>query len=215
MFEQILPNLFVLYSKHDGANCYLLTGKKKVLVDSCLKQGGELLKDSLKAVGLGTADIDMILHTHGHCDHFAADYLFPKAEIAMSCFDAERVNKKDESFTCSDIFGNDYYPKINSFLKHDQHIEIKPFSLEVIETPGHTKGSVSFYDKGKKLLFSGDVVFKMGFGRFDLVSSSRYPLIESLAKISKLDFEILLPGHGQILKEKQKENIKNVLEAIK
>ena len=82
--------------------------------------------------------------------------------------------------------------------------------MQVIETPGHTKGSVSFYEKKNKLLFSGDCLFKGNIGRYDLESGSKEEMKESLEKLLKLDSKVLLPGHGEILRENYEDNIKEV-----
>ncbi len=215
MFEQVLPNLFVFYSPNQGANSYLLVGKKILLIDSGLKMNATLLKESLETAGVSPNDIELICHTHGHADHFSADYLFKNADVMMHAADAQYVNIKDEILTASAAFGNDYYPKISSFLADGMLIDSRPFSLRVMHTPGHTRGSVCFYDAKQKLLFSGDTIFNGSCGRFDLpLSTTKSDLRSSIQRIAALDFSMLLPGHGNILKERQKENISAVLRSL-
>ena len=132
----------------------------------------------------------------------------------MHKFDAEYVNHKDEMFTASAILGSDYYPKIDSFLEPGKTLDLKPFKLEVIHTPGHTKGSVCLLDKSKKLLFSGDTIFKDGVGRFDLPSGNREDLESSVNMLKSFEFETLLPGHGLIVKGSQSVNIEFALKAL-
>jgi len=196
MFEQIFPNLFVLYSPGHSSNAYLLVGKKNIIIDTGLKGNSPLLEDSMKAIGLSPRDIGLVIITHGHADHFGGAGMFKKAEIAMHAHDAEFVNMHDEIFTASSFFGNRYFPKVTMKLNGTETIDAKPFSLKVIPTPGHTKGSVSLHDEKHKFLVSGDTLFIDGVGRYDLPSASKYELTASLAKISGLDFHILLPGHG-------------------
>ncbi len=196
MFERIFPNLFVLYPPGPSSNAYLLVGKKNIIVDTGLKENSPLLEDAMKAIGLAPNDIDLVLITHGHADHFGGAGIFKKAEVAMHHHDAEFVNMHDEIFTASAFFGNKYFPKVTAKLNGTETIGAKPFSLRVIPTPGHTKGSISLYDQKHKFLISGDTLFINGIGRYDLPSSSKRDLTASLAKISGLDFHTLMPGHG-------------------
>jgi len=211
MIEEILDNLFVIYSPNEGSNCYLLVGKKNILIDSSTTQNASYLKNSLKDIGLDAGDINIVLHTHGHADHIGGGYLFPKAEKLMHGFDAGKINLKDNLFSCASFFPGTKFPKITKKLKEGDVIKNEPFSLKVICTPGHTKGSISFYEENNKILFSGDCLFKGSIGRYDLPSSSKQDVLESLKKLLKIDYRILLPGHGLVLKENQDENIERAL----
>ncbi len=214
MFEEIKKNLFVYYSPNAGSNAYLLVGKKIALIDSSLKINSQELRESLASESIKPTDVDFVLHTHGHADHFGSDALFKNAEIKMHSFDAEYVSIRDFSFTGSGAFGQDFFPRINSFFSSGERISLAPFELEVVFTPGHTAGSVCFYDKKNKLLFSGDTLFRDGYGRTDLPSGDIGQMKKSIELISGLDFELLLPGHGLILKGSQEENINSVLKTL-
>jgi len=206
MFEQIFDNLYVLYPAKFSSNAYLLIGKKTVLIDTGLAQNEPYLKEFLSALSLAPSEINLILHTHGHADHFEADKIFPNAEIMMHRKDAEKVNAKDPIYTCSELLGGSNFPKIKSFLSDGQKLKLEPFEIEVIHTPGHSIGSVCFYEKRKRLLFSGDTIFNSAVGRYDLAGSSKNDLFESIRKLSKLKVDMLLPGHGKVMKEKIAEN---------
>ncbi len=214
MFEELRKNLFVYYPPNAGSNAYLLIGKKNAFIDSSLSINSQELQDSLEAIKMNAAEIDLVLHTHGHADHFGSDFIFKKAEKAMHSFDAQYVSIKDSAFTGSAAFRQDYFPEISSNFHEGEIIELKPFSLEVIFTPGHTAGSVCFYDGKSSLLFSGDTLFREGYGRTDLPSGNPEEMKESLQKISKLKFDMLLPGHGLVLKHGQEENIDLVLKTL-
>lgn len=214
MFEAIQPNLFVFYSPNNGSNAYLLVGKKNVLIDSSSQNNSQVIVEGLKEIGVSPKSIDLVLFTHAHADHISGSASFKAAEMAMHKLDANYVNAKDQMYTASAALGLDYFPKIKRFLSPGEKIDFKPFNLEVVYTPGHTKGSVCFFDKGQKLLFSGDLLFKRGFGRFDLLSGDKQELFDSINSVKKLNFETLLPGHGLVLKEKQAENIEFALKAL-
>ncbi len=73
-----------------------------------------------------------------------------------------------------------------------------PIRLEVLETPGHTPGHVSFHLSDAGIIFVGDTLFAGSIGRTDLPGGSYSQLIRSVRqKIFPLDGEtIVYPGHG-------------------
>lgn len=207
MFEKLGENLFGFFPDGISSNVFLLVGKRNVLIDSGSEQNSSELKSALKETGFSPNDIDLILHSHGHCDHFSGDVLFRKAEIRMHGFDAEYVNIKDGSFTAGSLLGTTFFPKIKSFFSENETISLGVFELDVLPTPGHTQGSVCFFDSDKKILFSGDTLFKGCPGRFDLPSGSKKKLVSSLLKLKSVGFKTLLPGHGQAVLAGQGKNI--------
>jgi len=211
--QKIAEGLYALISTGDSSNCFLLKGEKNALIDSGLQKNSIAIKDFISEAGLRLEEINLIFHTHAHCDHFQADSLFPKAEILAGKEDAEKLSGKDYYYTASELFASNYYPEISSFLKDNQEIKLKPFKLKVIATPGHTKGGLCFYEPNLKALFSGDILFCNAVGRTDLIGGNTEELIESLKKLSKLKIEFLLPGHGEVL-EGTEENAKNLTKAI-
>jgi glyoxylase-like metal-dependent hydrolase (beta-lactamase superfamily II) len=90
-------------------------------------------------------------------------------------------------------------------LKHNEKIPC--FNYEVINTPGHTKDSKTFYFKEDKIMFTGDFLFKGTIGRMDLAGGSENDMVSSLELIAKYDDDITIyPGHGECstLKEEKK-----------
>ena len=215
MIEGIRSNLHVFYSPNQGSNAYILIGKKIALIDTSATANAGQILSGLKSLGIAPENIDLILFTHGHADHFGCAGLFPKAEKRMHLADAEHLAVKDTSFTFSEALGEKSIPRIDSHFKENELIELKPFSLKVLSTPGHTPGSACFHDEKQGLLFSGDTLFRGSCGRTDLPGGSDSKLIESLEILSKLQYSALLPGHGLVLKENQKENISEVLKSLK
>ncbi len=69
--------------------------------------------------------------------------------------------------------------------------------FQIIHTPGHSPGSFCLYWPDRKALFTGDVVFNQGVGRTDLPGGDGQALKESILRLSHLDVEYLLPGHGE------------------
>ena len=71
------------------------------------------------------------------------------------------------------------------------------FNFEIIETPGHSRGDICYYDKVNKILISGDTMFQGTYGRVDLPTSNPIEMGKSLKKLLALDEDIkVYPGHG-------------------
>lgn len=169
-------------------NSYLIYENGKAVLIDC---GGEvdillnfLEKNNLK--------LEKVYLTHGHFDHI--DNL-DKLKEKTGCLVG--IHKKD-SFMLNHSFNLQYIDSTVS--KEDfnfQEGEVLEFNLKVIETPGHTPGGCSFYIESKKLLFSGDTLFRKGVGRTDLPKSNHSDLIKSLKKLVKLPENVrVYPGHG-------------------
>jgi glyoxylase-like metal-dependent hydrolase (beta-lactamase superfamily II) len=69
--------------------------------------------------------------------------------------------------------------------------------LQIIESPGHSRGSVCFYCQKEHVLFSGDTLFRGSIGRTDLDGGSMMQIIQSLRQIAQLpDETVVYSGHG-------------------
>ena len=77
-------------------------------------------------------------------------------------------------------------------------ISIGNTEWKVIETPGHSMGSVCYYCESEKVLFSGDTLFYGSCGRVDFVDSDPKGMLASLRKLAKLPADVkVFPGHSQ------------------
>lgn len=88
----------------------------------------------------------------------------------------------------------------------------------VVHTPGHTPGSISLYDPVRRLLFAGDAVrFVNGKinGPPERFTLDMQQAIQSIQKISQLDFDVMLSGHGEPLKPDASERVKEFYASLK
>lgn len=140
-----------------------------------------------------------VLLTHAHSDHFLG-------------LDAVRSIVGDCPVYChSEDLSLMEHPKMNlSEWQGDprQLDSVKPLDsveltidgepLEVLETPGHTPGSVSFHWAAEEVLLSGDALFRGSIGRTDLPGGDQQQLLKSIREVilSRPDETEVHPGHG-------------------
>ena len=91
-----------------------------------------------------------------------------------------------------------HFPPIGHFFEEDEVIKFGNHEFTIIETPGHSNGSVCFYCEAEHVLFSGDTLFKSSIGRTDFPGGSMFRIINSLRHLGMLPDETqVLPGHGE------------------
>jgi glyoxylase-like metal-dependent hydrolase (beta-lactamase superfamily II) len=193
-------------------NCWIYPiGEKDAAV---IDPGGDadIIARALKDAALS---LKYILLTHGHFDHIAAVrdlHETYNSEIAIHSLDAEYLGAdayKTHIKSATAAFGSTSGAAslIDSILPPGKR-ELPPASLlfeegseigslTVLHLPGHTPGSVAFGDKEDGILFTGDTLFKRGYGRTDLPGGNETALIASLRRLFAMDAGIkVFPGHG-------------------
>ncbi|MBQ3067679.1 MAG: MBL fold metallo-hydrolase [Oscillospiraceae bacterium] len=176
-------------------NCYIVSNAKNntLVVDPGTE--ADLIFNKLVQNNL---TLKTILLTHGHYDHIGAiNELTAKTNcktIYVGKEDIELLTDNEKSMAATvnqdAVFLEDKILKIA-----EGTFKLEDLDVEVIKTPGHTKGSVCYLING--ILFSGDTLFRNGIGRTDFWGGNRAELEKSLKKLSKLPKDIIVcPGHG-------------------
>ena len=133
-----------------------------------------------------------ILLTHAHFDHIggvnALQAAFPDLKLTIHRDEVPVITHPMNSMPPD-------YPPV-AMPKNIVHSSDAP-GCEIIETPGHTPGGVSYYFPEEKLLLAGDTLFAGSVGRTDLPGGDMAVLMRSLKKLTALpDDALVVPGHG-------------------
>ena len=139
-----------------------------------------------------------ILLTHSHFDHICGVCALQKAYPGLPVY----VHPADEPAFAHPL--NQYPPAYVQTARPDFIHDVRtlpdsdvPFSVRVIETPGHTPGGVCYHLPDDALLISGDTLFAGSIGRTDLPGGDMAALMASLKKLAALPREtVVVPGHG-------------------
>ena len=169
-------------------NCYIVTDEatcKCAIIDP--GADSSMILDYIESNKL-TAEV--IFLTHSHFDHIMALDAVLDATGAPAY-----INKKDANTTRHDRPKSfDESGKLQWYAEGDV-IKVGDLEFAVLETPGHSQGSVTL--KCESALFTGDTLFRDSCGRTDLEGGSMEVLLESLRRLAELDgdFEVY-PGHA-------------------
>jgi len=199
---QIIENLhgFIWRSMSaNNCNTYLIDGPTRILIDPGHVRLFGHVEEGLDQLGLDLDQIGLVICTHGHPDHLEAARLFRDrpALVAMHETEWELLSSMGRHIRAAmGVDLEDLAPDL--FLKEGD-LAVDGINLQVFHTPGHSPGSASIYWPDGKALFSGDVIFKGGLGRTDLPGGDGRALKESIQRLSGLDTELLLSGHGDVV----------------
>ena len=175
-------------------NCYIVADEKTL--ECAVIDPGSDASTILNYLEETRLRCRFVLLTHGHFDHTGAVSDVLAETDALLC-----MHKADVGVSV----GGDYYrfvpPEGTNYYKDGDSVCIGAVTFTVIETPGHTPGSVTLVctEAGceEKALFTGDTLFRDSCGRTDFPGSSTEDILRSLKRLAELpgDYEVY-PGHG-------------------
>jgi hydroxyacylglutathione hydrolase len=181
------------------ANCYIVMkeSKESLIVDP----GGEGERLIRKISSIGTKPKAIML-THAHFDHIeAVDVIRKQYGIPVWIHEREAnwltdpmLNGSKKYIDLPDIM----VKKADHLFRKEGEMEIEGFNFNLLHTPGHSPGSVSFHFAKDKIAIVGDTLFQGGIGRTDLVQGDHDRLMSSITTklLTLSDDTIIYPGHG-------------------
>jgi glyoxylase-like metal-dependent hydrolase (beta-lactamase superfamily II) len=215
--KKVLPNVYMI---SDYSNSYIVEFKNHlIIIDAEMdKKAKELIK-AIEKIGKRPK---AILITHAHLDHINGlaklKEKYPEAEVVSSEEDKAAIEGK-KVLLPKGIKGF-FFKLAMPFMRYKGVKVSKTFrekygEFKIIRTPGHTKGSVSLLFK--KVLFCGDLIINskglsLPGKEFNLDEKQ---MIESVKKISNIEFNWLLPGHGNPVKKEKLVKFLKIIEHSK
>jgi len=181
-------------------NSYIINGKKMVVIDTGLPGNSRKIINYIRvALKRSPNDVTTIILTHHHAGHSGNVYELKNltgAIVAIHIADADYVSgKKELPSGCTPI----QHMTPDTLLQDGDKIA----GLTCVHSPGHTGGSIALYDPNRRILFTGDtLIFDEGriHGPREECSDDMKLVKSSIITLSRLDYDLMLPGHGNPLK---------------
>lgn len=205
IFDGLHAFIWRVYTQNN-CNTYLIDGELRIIIDPGHKHLFEYVRKNLGALNISQDQIDLAIVTHGHPDHLEAVQGLGEATMFA-------MNEEEHRFI-SELAGQYFKIPEPLFFLREGDLTIGEHRFEVIATPGHSPGSICLYWPEKRALFTGDLVFRESIGRTDLPGGNGGMLKESIKRLSEMDVDYILSGHGEIVAGKKEvkanfEKIKN------
>ena len=141
-----------------------------------------------------------LINTHCHLDHiFGNTFISETYKVELECHRLE-IPVLEHAHIAGDMYGVPVPPQPTPsvFLEDNDIVEVGKIKLKVILAPGHSPGSLCFYNEDEKFLIGGDVLFYGSIGRSDLPEGNHNQLINSiLTRLMTLPEDVkVYSGHG-------------------
>jgi glyoxylase-like metal-dependent hydrolase (beta-lactamase superfamily II) len=193
--QPILPGVFAFTGLWTG-RVYALEGAAGLtLIDAGIGPAAEKILKQLQGQGRRPSDVKRILITHAHPDHVGG---LARLQAATG---AQVLAHEQEHQVLKGLLSSAREIPPLSELRADETLPEVLNGLQVIYTPGHTLGSVCFWQPEQRLLFCGDVMLHLrGLGlplpfvTVDMAENRR-----SVKRLAELDAQCVCFGHGQPL----------------
>ena len=174
-------------------NCYILCDEA-AKVCAVIDPGDEAGRIEEEIASSGCTPT-MILLTHGHFDHCTgvAGLLEKWPELPVYIHEADVVDTVGDQLKFCRLG-----EKNQRYYHEGDKLTVGNLTLDVMETPGHSQGSVSLLVEGQHVIFSGDTLFRGNCGRCDFPDGDYRAMVRSLGRLGKLEGQYTVyPGHEE------------------
>ena len=217
--EKLLENLYLICKETEkSCNIYAIGKTETILIDCGIPETMEAVTKNLASLHLPFPSYIFI--THCHFDHsLAAPDFKEKGSKIVTHYKTAEALEKDTYKVWPENLPAVKAVKVDIKTRDNCLLNLSGYEVRLIHTPGHTAGASCFLAEisGRKCLFTGDLFLPSGkIGWKGSIDFSLEEFGKSLRKIREIDFDILLPGHGDILdKEKGSKCLEIAIENLK
>jgi glyoxylase-like metal-dependent hydrolase (beta-lactamase superfamily II) len=183
-----------------GENCYIVidetgTEKNTIVIDP--GDNAEKINTFISMEGL---KVEAICLTHCHFDHIgAADGVKEFTGAPVFICEGEEIVANSPNYNLTGMTGNPRTLQYDKVLKDGEKFKFGSLEFKVIKTAGHTPGGCCFYFENEAVLFAGDTLFFLSYGRTDFPGGSETDLVKSIReKLFTLPEDVrVYCGHGE------------------
>ena len=188
-FNPFQENTYIVYNEE----------KKAIIIDLGMYEPNEF-KQFFKFIDQHELEPVMLLNTHTHLDHiFGNAKVLDQYQIPFGFHELDKV-VFENAHAVGLMYGMtfDKSPEPTFYIHENETIQLGNDSFKILLTPGHSPGSICFYNQEQNILISGDVLFQQSIGRTDLPGGNYETLMNSIhTELMALPNEtIVYSGHG-------------------
>ena len=203
------------FSKENGGDIanasFIITANSVILIDTgSSKSYGEQVKKQIEKIT--SKPIKYILNTHHHPDHFLGNSAFSSSDIYAAEFTKNEIEQNGDLYILNlvNLVGeamNNTKIKAPNQVLTAKTLDLDGYKLDIFHLDGHTQSDIVIYDENTKILYASDLVFNKR--TLTTPHANMQNWLKSLEELEKIDYSILVPGHGLASKTKEpiKENI--------
>ena len=213
---------FIRGGKYPFCHSVLIDDRDRVIIDASSD------RDKLQQFK-NQRSVDYLITSHAHEDHLVFNYLFPEARFCVHPFDAPHFENVASLIDSYGDMAQEDREKWRTFLENDCHytprradllledgmvMDLGEVRMEVIHTPGHTRGHCAFYFIDQKIMFTADLDLTTAGPYYGDRTSDIDQTIRSLELLKTFEVETYLTGHGKGIFEGDPGYINRYLEVI-
>jgi quinoprotein relay system zinc metallohydrolase 1 len=190
------------FSKENGGDIanasFIITKNSVILIDTgSSRLYGEQVKKQIEKIT--NKPIKYILNTHHHPDHFLGNIAFSSSDIFATEYTKNEIETNGDLYILNlvnlvhDGMNGTKIKAPNEILTA-KTLDFDGYKLKVLYLDGHTQSDIAVYDENTKILYASDLVFNKRTPTTPHANIQNW--IKSLNELEKIDYSILVPGHG-------------------
>lgn len=205
----------------NDANSYVIkTEQGLVMFDCGCGDTMDQIFDNMRYWGLSPEDVRYCVLTHSHYDHAGGAHLLKQKGIELVAIKetADAVTAGDER-CCGYLYHKTFTPvTVDKLIADTEVFDLCGLSFTAMHLPGHSMGCTAYFFNwyGKRVVISGDVIGTLlsgDFGWSGSIDFDKKKYTESLLRFSKIDTDVMLPGHGMSYFYKPRRRVEEALNA--